>query len=199
MRNNYIIARDNAQQLFLKMNQAELIHLHALYADNEYIYIDYFGETYAISRRDGRITLGGTQAGFNTTLAIFDYLSHAPTQSAGKWCATNSLPHVGQSQPSGSKLYAAYAEKFQDRADALSAALNRLKCADFPKGDVSGIIPVFSDVHMVFEFWAADEDFPPQIGFFWDENVLTRLRYETLYYVMGDFLEMLNQMSQRNS
>ena len=199
MRNNYIIARDNAQKLFMQMDQEKLIRLHALHSDEEYIFISYLGEEMRISRRDGSILCGNEQAGFNATLAIFDYLSHAPTQSTGKWCTTNSLPHVGQSQPSGSKLYAAYAEKFQDRADALSAALNRLKCADFPKGDVSGVIPVFSDVHMVFEFWAADEDFPPQIDFFWDENVLTRLRYETLYYVMGDFLEMLNQMSQRNS
>ena len=199
MRNNYIIARDNAQQLFMKMDQDKLIHLHGLHSDSEYIYIDYLGETYNISRSDGRITLGGTQAGFNTTLAIFDYLSHAPTQRAGKWCATNSLPHVGQSQPSGSKLYADYAGKFQERIGALSIALNQLKCADFPKGDVSGVIPVFPDVHMVFQFWAADEDFPPQIGFFWDENVLTRLRYETLYYVMGDLLEVLDHMSQNNT
>ena len=52
-------------------------------------------------------------------------------------------------------------------------------------------VGTYADLRAAFQFWAADEDFPAQIGFFWDENVLSRLRYETLYYVMGDFLELL--------
>ena len=199
MRNNYIIARDNAQKLFMKMDQAELIRLHALSADDEFIFITYLGGTYRISRRDGHIEQDGAPAGFNTTLAIFDYLSHAPTRPTGRWCATNSLPHVGQSQPSGTSLYAAYAEKFQGNIDVFSAALAELKCAEFPKGDVSGVIPVFPDLRMAVRFWAADEDFPPQLDFFWDENVLTRLRYETLYYVMGDLLTIADTKIALNS
>ncbi len=189
MRNNYIIARDNAQKLFVQMDQEKLIRLHELHSDKEYIFVSYLGEEMRISRRDGSILCGNEQAGFNATLAIFDYLSHAPTQSAGRWCATNSLPHVGQSQPSSTRLYGVYAEKFQKNISGFAAVLAGISCADFEKGDVSGVIPVFSDLRLAVRFWAADDDFPPQLDFFWDENVLTRLRYETLYYVMGDFLE----------
>ena len=39
----------------------------------------------------------------------------------------------------------------------------------------------------------SDEEFPPVLKFMWDENVLDYLRFETLYYVMGDFLDALDQ------
>ena len=46
---------------------------------------------------------------------------------------------------------------------------------------------------LVFQFWESDEEFPPVLKFMWDENVLDYLRFETLYYVMGDFLDALDQ------
>ena len=40
---------------------------------------------------------------------------------------------------------------------------------------------------------SSDEEFPQVLKFMWDENVLDYLRFETLYYVMGDFLDALDQ------
>ncbi len=194
MRDNYQIARENAEKLFVQMDQDALIRLHDLRADAEYIYIDYLGRGFRIDRASGRVEYVGAQprgAGFSETLAIFDYLSHTPAPAAGRWCATNSLKHVGQSQPSAGKLHRARAEALQAKLSLIVPALAGLSCAPFPRGDAACVFPVFSDLRAAFQFWAADEDFPAQIGFFWDENVLSRLRYETLYYVMGDFLELL--------
>ena len=195
MRDNYQIARENAEKLFVQMDQDALIRLHALRADTDYIYLAYLGQDFRISRADGRVELDGRtprRAGFGETLAIFDYLSHIPTIAAGRWCATNSLPHVGQTQPDAGRLHRARAAALQAKLSLVAPALAGLSCAPFPRGDAACVFPVFSDVRAAFQFWAADEDFPAQLCFFWDENVLSRLRYETLYYVMGDFLELLD-------
>ena len=85
MRDNYQIARENAEKLFVQMDQDALIRLHALHADTDYIYLAYLGQDFRISRADGRVELDGRtprRAGFGETLAIFDYLSHAPAIAA---------------------------------------------------------------------------------------------------------------------
>lgn len=62
----------------------------------------------------------------------------------------------------------------------------------FP-GDAAFVFHVFPFLPLVFQFWESDEEFPPVLKFMWDENVLDYLRFETLYYVMGDFLDALDQ------
>ena len=34
-------------------------------------------------------------------------------------------------------------------------------------------------------FWHADEEFPAQLRFYWDENALMYIRYETMHYTLG--------------
>ena len=46
-------------------------------------------------------------------------------------------------------------------------------------------IPVFRDFSVLFQFWDGDEEFPPRIRWLFDENALSFMHYETLWYVMG--------------
>ena len=74
---------------------------------------------------------------------------------------------------------------------ALKLALEKIGTAAFPQGDVACIFPVFDGFNAVFQFWEGDEDFPPAVRFLWPENSQDFLKYETLYYVMGCFMEKL--------
>jgi hypothetical protein len=40
-------------------------------------------------------------------------------------------------------------------------------------------------------FWHADEEFAAQIRFFWDENALMYIKYETMHYTLGYLRSLL--------
>ena len=44
---------------------------------------------------------------------------------------------------------------------------------------------------MQIQLWLPDEDFPASLQFFWDENVLQYMHYETVWYANGFILEEL--------
>ena len=52
-------------------------------------------------------------------------------------------------------------------------------------------LPVFPGVSMCLKFYFADEEFPPQLTFLWDKNMLQFVRYETVYYIAGCIRERL--------
>ena len=58
----------------------------------------------------------------------------------------------------------------------------------FPVGDAAFVLRIFPFLPMVFQFWEGDEEFPPQIRLLWDSNMLSFVRYETIWYIAADFL-----------
>ena len=52
---------------------------------------------------------------------------------------------------------------------------------------------MFDGFDAVFQFWEGDEEFPPSVRFLWDENTPDYLKFETTFYVMGCFLELLER------
>ena len=194
--NNYEIAKENARKLFLNWDQQYIIDRCGLRADEEFLYIKFLGQPFRILRATGEVenlALGRT-ANFNEALSIYDYLCRREPLPgmAGVWCAINSLRHVAQSSPNPGEFLQKWAVRCQEHMPALDRALAELG-VPFPKGDIAYVVPVFEGFDMVFQFWEGDDEFPPSIHFLWDENAPDYLFYETLYYVMGCFRDLLDR------
>ena len=58
-------------------------------------------------------------------------------------------------------------------------------------GDMGFRFPVFGPLSVIVKFYRADEDFPASITFLWDENMLSFVFYETVFYVAGFILEAI--------
>ena len=183
------------QKLFLEWNQEELIARHRLQADESYLYVNYLGQPHRILRSTGEVEnlSTGLDAGPSASLAIFDYLCRDNwlPGMCGKRCPVNSLRNAGCSSPDTTALHQKHADFFQQHMPALAQAVRDSDYTPFPHGDIACVFPVFDCLDVAFQFWEGDEEFPPSVRFLWDENTPFYLRYETTYYVMGDFISIV--------
>ena len=183
------------QRLFLDWDQQEMIRRYHLEADENNLYLRYLGQRHRIDRSTSAVEKLDAQrpAGFNASLSIFDYLcrDNVLPGMCGRWRAVNALKHTGQSNPSASSFHQRHADRMQEHIPALKEVLKSLQLAPFPQGDAACVFEVFPGFYAVFQFWEGDEEFPPSVRFLWDDNALSYLRFETLFYVMGGFLERI--------
>jgi hypothetical protein len=73
----------------------------------------------------------------------------------------------------------------------LKAACSSLGGTPVQMGDVGFSLPVFGQLRAIMKFYESDEDFPANITFLWDENMLSFVFYETVFYVAGFILEAI--------
>ena len=183
------------QRLFLDWDQQEMIRRYRLESDEKYLYLRFLGQRHRIDRKTAAVENldEGKSADCSASLSIFDYLcrDNVLPGMSGRWRAVNALKHTGQSNPSASGFHQRHADRMQDHIPALKRALESLQLAPFPQGDAACTFEVFPGFYAVFQFWEGDEEFPPSVRFLWDDNALSYQRFETLFYVMGEFLELL--------
>lgn len=196
-RNNYETARDQARRLFLGWDQARMTERCGLRCDADFLYLSFLGQPFRIVRATGEaqnLEVGRT-ADFEEALSIYDYLCREEPLPGmcGSRKSVNALRYAGQSSPGASGFHQAYAERFQHRQEALRQVLAQLG-TPFPIGDIACVFPVFDGFDAVFQFWEGDDEFPPSLRFLWDENTPDYLKFETVYYVMGSFLELLERL-----
>ena len=195
---NYQKALLYARELFLKWDQDKIIARCRLQADEAHIYLSFLGQPYRIARATGVaecLADAPREADFSESLSIYDYIcrDNPLFHPTGKLCHVNSLRNAAKSSPSDISLHQKRAEFYQQHQPALRKALETLGVAAFPQGDIACMFSVFDGFNGVFQFWEGDEEFPPSVRFLWDENTPDCLKYETTYYVMGCFLNLLEQ------
>lgn len=198
--NNYARALEQARRLFLTWDQENMIRCCALRADADFLYLRFLGQPMRICRATGvmEYCAQGRPAGFEESLSAYDYLCRSaplPGMQA-QLRPASALRHAAQSSPSEVRLYQRYADDFQARIPLLRRALERLGYAPFAQGDVACRFEVFDGFSAVFQFWEGDEEFPPSVRFLWCENALDFLKFETLYYVMHCFFQMLTHIME---
>lgn len=195
---NYARSQDAARLLFLKWDQEAIIARGRLAADEESIRLNFLGQPFRIHRATGAVEncAANRPANFSESLSIYDYLCRTEPLPllTGRYRGTNALKHVPQSSPSATSLHQRWADRFQQCLPQLRAALAEVGAAPFPQGDAACVFPVFDALPAVFQFWEGDEEFPPPVRFLWDENTPDCLKFETLYYVMGCFLERVAEV-----
>lgn len=198
MADNYVIQMENAQNFFLTYDQEKLIRKFRLKADADYLYITMFHMPYRLSRHTGRLERYGKNwedaNTFGEVMTILDILCDSKDDRwlTGRWVSTQHFGryiHTGLLELEEDPL----ATAFDKVPGSLRKACKALGGHPIPGGDEAYAVEVMDGLQIGIFFWYADEEFPAQLRFFWDENALMYLRYETMHYTLGHLRSLLKQ------
>ena len=221
---NYETTKKNSQKLFLNYDQQRMIEKFALEHDDEFLYIEFVARRYRIDRRSGNVEWEEDtrqtdaplakdcecdkqnqkkensciwhEAGFEEVLSIFDLLCYSKDDCclSGNYCGINNVKGANLAAAPGNDMFAPAARAFDHCADRLAAACEALGGTKEKIGDVSYTLPVFSFLSIQLQFWESDDEFPPQLKFMWDENILQFMHFETTFYVTGHVTDRLREL-----
>ena len=217
---NYELSRDRAEQYFLQFDQEEIIRTHHLEADARWIYTTFLQDRYRIDRetghmqksRDGFVT--AEDAGHGDTLTIFDFLCHnmtvhgaaeakaanrAACTLSGRWAPVNSLKGRPKTVGVGSGLFESHSAIFDADQEGFAAACEVLGGERMPLGDIGYKIPVWGEVAVLIKFYSADDEFPAQTTVLFDENLLSFIFYETVFYMAMLVLERIEEEMRKGT
>lgn len=202
--NNYEISRDRAQTYFLGFDQEKLIRFWNLDADEQQLFVDFFGKRYCIDRKNGTVRKQetGEQAGYEEVLSIFDLLCHESAQKvvSGHFAPVNSLKGRPKAAGVGTDFHSKVAACFDQDPDVFCRVCEALGGTPTRMGDIGYQFPVFAELSVILKFYHADEDFPASVTLLWDENMLQFAFYETVFYIAGFLLESIrNEMKRAGS
>lgn len=191
--NNYEKMMADARLRFTAYDMGTLAQRPGVRETADDLITEFLGETVHIPKKTGELTVGGRKADFGETLAVLDWLCDGKpnAKAAREYCAVGSLPgiYVGGSglMMSGDSL----AKQIDSAPEHFRAACQAMGGREVALGDLGFEIPVFPGVAMCLKFYFGDEEFPPQLTFLWDKNILQFVRYETVYYIAGCIRERL--------
>ena len=199
---NYLKAAQAAKARFLTYNQQELIDKFSLPHDDTYLYPTMLGSLYRLSRKTGdqqRQEKGSwvDANGFNEVMTLLDLLcdSKDDRHLSGKWLGTQNFGHQFHTallEPEHDPL----AEAFDRDPGAFRAACAALGGTPAGHGDMGYAIPLFENLSLGLVFWFSDEEFPPQLRTYWDENAAMYLKYETMHYAIAVLRDALSRHLQ---
>ena len=193
--NNYEKMLSDACLRFTTYDMARLARRPGVKDMGQTLVTDFLGETVVLGKENGFVTVGGRAADFGETLSILDWLCDGnPDAAAAKeYCTVGSLPgvYVGGS---GLAMSGSSVAKWIDAAPGqFCAACAAMGGREVALGDLGYEIPVFPGVAMCLKFYFGDAEFPPQLTFLWDKNMLQFVRYETVYYIAGCICKLLEK------
>lgn len=198
---NYEITRDQMRVRFLDYDQEKIIRKFCLQADDTWLYIWFLGRNYRIGRNNGVVEwsdnsfLTSVPGNFNESMTIYDLLCCSKDDCclSGVFSPANSLKgvvYMGHSDGSGLTFKGNWSY-FDHHTEQLHLACRQLNGVAYGQGDVAYRVPVFDFLPVLFQFWCSDEDFPAQVKLLWDQNVLSYLHYETLWYAANHLIQRL--------
>ena len=194
---NYLLSRDRAQAYFLQFDQESLIRIWKLKYDAAYLYVNFLGRPYCICRKSGCVTRlwDGVSAGFEEVLSIFDLLCHEGEGKylSGRYAPVNSLKGRPPTAGVATNFYYSVADRFDKDTDAFRTACLALGGTPVALGDMGFCFPVFEDLTVILKFYHSDADFPASITLLWDENMLQYIFYETVFYIAGFLLGIIQE------
>ena len=189
-RDNYAMQAEKAKESFLHYDQEALIRKFRLRADENYLYPVMLSDTYRLSRTTGDLSryAGDTWVDANThgeVMTLLDLLcdSREDRFLTGNWKSMQAF---------GNQIHRnllerprdAAAERFAQNMDRFEGACRSLGGTPVPMGDMGFAIELFDGLEIAVALWQADEDFPAALRYYWDENALMYIRYETMYYAV---------------
>lgn len=198
MADNYQIQMQNAQKFFLRYDQEKLIRKFQLKADEHFLYMTMYGSPYRLCRRTGNLEKYKERwcdaNTFGEVMTLLDILcdSREDRHLTGKWMSTQMFGkyfHSGLLEPAFDEL----ADSFDKHPGSLEKACKALGGRPIQGGDEAWAVEVMDGLEIGIFFWHADEEFPAQIRFFWDENAPMYIRYETMHYTLGCLRNLLKQ------
>lgn len=189
-RDNYAMQAEKAKESFLHYDQEALIRKFRLRADENYLYPVMLSDTYRLSRTTGDLSryAGDTWVDANShgeVMTLLDLLcdSREDRFPTGNWKSMQAF---------GNQIHRNLlerprdltAEQFARDMDRFEGACRSLGGTPVPMGDMGFAIELFDGLKIAVALWQADEDFPAALRYYWDENALMYIRYETMYYAV---------------
>ncbi|MCQ2406603.1 MAG: DUF3786 domain-containing protein [Oscillospiraceae bacterium] len=201
-KNNYYNAREESKKLFLALDIEKIAKNWGLTLDDEYLYLRFFGIPYRVRRSDASVLRdnpeGGEpiEGGFEETLSIFDLLNHGdPRPSAsGTFATVNRRPGKPVSIGVGDgEFFSRFAAEIDKDPEAFRQSCLKAGGTEISLGDMGFEFTVFEDLKIRIKFYYSDDEFPASLTCLWDESTLSYFLYETTYYALGFFYNILTK------
>ena len=212
---NYEKMKRACAQAFCETDHKALIERFGLKHDGSYLYLQFFNQPFRLSKKTGAIDQlresassendTWREAQFDESMTIYDLLSYAqPTCHASGQIVNMKSLHMSMAatapQPDG--FYAPQEARFASfeacQRGILAHAAKNLGGTPLDKADASAQFTVIDDLAMQIHLWLPDEDFPASIQFYWDENALQYMHYETVWYanefILGELEERCRKL-----
>lgn len=204
MISNYEIMRNQMRREFVKYDQDRMIRKFSLRNDESYIYIVFLFREYRIDRITGVVEWSedgfstSIEADYNESMTIYDVLCYSKDDCclSGNYCPVNMLKGTVKSSNVGSNM-------FQKSADGFNGKLKELEtvCGIWGEkldlnGDVAAKLYPFSFLPVIIQYWEADEEFPANLKFMFDENILDYMHFETIFFMMGHIVKRIQDMME---
>ncbi len=200
-RDNYAIQTRQAQDRFLSYDQRALIEKLGLEYDEYYFYVNLLWKPYRLSRATGDLwrqeETGWAEANtFHEVLTLLDLIcdSREDRHLAGRWKSMESFGlmfHQNLLQEQADPV----AQRIDWDPEGFRRACMALGGQAVAGADMAYAIELFDGLKILMQFWHGDEEFAPRLRWFWDENALQYIRYETMYYAIGLVkMRLLEQM-----
>ena len=94
---------------------------------------------------------------------------------------------------------------FQKSADAFNGKRKELETVCELLGekldlkvDVAAKLYPFTFLPVIIQYWEADEEFPANLKFMFDENILDYMHFETIFFMMGHIVKRIQEMIETN-
>ena len=193
---NYDKMLADALQRFTTYDRAILTRRPGVEGGNEALSTCFLGEPVLLNPERGAITVGGRPADFGEALSILDWLcdGRLDAKASGNYCTVSSLPGVLVSGSGLTMNGGSLAAKIHENPEKFHAACQRMGGKSVLMGDIGYCLPIFPEVCVCLKFYFGDDEFTPQLTFFWDQNILQFVRYETVYYIAGCLLQRLRRL-----
>lgn len=200
---NHEITKNNTKRLFLTYDQKKMIKKWELKHDENYLYINFVGNPYRINRHTGDVDLTDregnfiTEAGFSETLTIFDLLCYSKDDCfpAGKYCSVYSLKGIAFTAGPGKGMFDKYGQIINNNRQILTILADEIGAEETDGADISYKFNVFDFMPAIMRFWESDDEFPAELKFYWDENILMYMHFETVFYVMSHIYGLIDRIS----
>ncbi len=188
---NYDLMIKDAQRRFLQYPVEKLLENPGVRDEGAYIKTDFFSCPVRFHKESGqgeiRIAKDWEKLDFSQTLSVLDYICDRKcTEKAHNvFCPVGSLPGIFVGGSGLMMAMPAVASAIERSPDAFRTVCEKLGGRKTGQGDIGYRLPIFPDLFMELKFYFGDEEFSPQLTLLWDENSLSFVRYETLYYIAG--------------
>lgn len=201
---NYEIMRNQMRREFIKYDQTKMIRKYSLKSDKEYIYIDFVLRHYRINRRNGIVEWSKdhfettVEADYNESMTIYDVLCYSKDNCSlyGNYCPVNMLKGIVKSATLGESMFQKAADEFNGKLKELEFACSILGEKINIKGDMAAKLYPFSFLPIIIQYWEADDEFPANLKFMFDENILEYMHYETIFFMMGHLVTRIKEVME---
>ena len=185
---NYTKMLEDAKRRFLTYDREKLLQNPGVTPWERGVQTSFIGGAVFCDCQTGALTIKeGKECDFSQGLSILDYVCDrkSSVKAMDEFCPVGSLPGVFVGGSGLSMGFESLAKAIQNDPEAFQKACVSLGAEKIPLGDMGYKLHIFPDLCMQIKFYYQDEEFPPQVTFLWDKNILQFVRYETVYYIAG--------------